>query len=99
MAAIECKTQLGCLNRNNWIHSFDEREHRLSLEFPGAKLFQLVMTGSNWHGFGDDKRAGTQFFVLLKDIWPEKFESSEASNYIVNPIEKLLIEVLSHAKG
>jgi hypothetical protein len=98
VAAIECKTQLGW-NRGGWLHDFEGREKRLATEFHDAKLFLLVMTGSNWPGFGDDKRVSKQFFVLLKDIWPNTFESSSAETSIVHPIEVLFREVLSHAKG
>jgi hypothetical protein len=98
VAAIECKTQLGW-NRDGWLHDFEDRETRLAAEFPDAKLFLLVMTGSNWPGFGDDKRVGKQFFVLLNDIWPNTFEASAATASIVHPIESLFHEVLSHARG
>ena len=57
------------------------------------------MTGSNWPGFGDDMRVSKQFFVLLRDIWPNTFEFSTATTSIVHPIEVLFREVLSHAKG
>jgi hypothetical protein len=98
VASIECKTQLGW-NRNGWLHDFEDREKRLATEFPAAKLFLLVMTGSNWLGFGNDKRVGKQFFVLLDDIWPNTFEPSSTTTSIVHPIEKLFHEVLSHAKS
>jgi hypothetical protein len=57
------------------------------------------MTGSNWPGFGNDKRVGSQFFVLLDDTWPNKFEQAVASTTIVHPIETLFREVLSHARA
>lgn len=98
VAAIECKTQLGW-NRNGWLHDFEDRETRLAAEFPDAKLYLLVMTGSNWSGFGDDKRVGKQFFVLLNDIWPNTFEASAATTNIVHPIECLFHEILSYARG
>lgn len=98
VAAIECKTQLGW-NRDGWLHDFEDRETRLEAEFPDAKLFLLVMTGSNWPGFGDDKRVGKQFFVLLDNIWPNTFESSPTTTSIVHPIEGLFRELLSHAKS
>lgn len=98
VAAIECKTQLGW-NRDGWLHDFEDREKRLLAPFPDAKLFLLVMTGSNWPGFGDDKRVGKQFFVLLNNIWPNTFEASAATESIVHPIERLFSEILSHAKG
>lgn len=98
VAAIECKTQLGW-NRDGWLHDFEEREIRLAAKFPNAKLFLLVMTGSNWPGFGGNKRVGKQLFVLLKDIWPNTFEPSSGTTSIVHPIETLFCEVLSHARG
>lgn len=97
VAAVECKTQLGW-NRDGWLHDFEDRETRLATEFPDAQMFLLVMTGSNWPGFGDDKRVGKQFFVLLNDIWPNTFEASAATASIVHPIESLFHEVLSHAR-
>lgn len=98
VAAIECKTQLGW-NRGGWLNDFEDREKRLEAEFPNAKLFLLVLTRSNWPGFGDDKRTGRQFFVLLNDGWPTTFEASSATASIVHPIESLFHEVLFHAKG
>ena len=97
VAAVECKTQLGW-NRDGWLHDFEDREKKLTNEFPKAKLFLLVMTASNWPGFGADKRVGKQFFVMLGDIWPNAFEAS-AKSRIVHPIEGLIREVLFHAKS
>lgn len=97
LAAIECKTQLGW-NRDGWLREFRNRETRLSAEFPRAKLFLLVMTGSNWPGFGHDKRVGKQFFVLLDDIWPNKFEPLSTTTSIVHPIEQLFRRILFHSK-
>lgn len=98
VVAIECKTQLGW-NRDGWLHDFEDRESRLTAEFQNAKMFLLVLTGSNWQGFGDDKRVGSQFFVLLNDIWPNSFDPEESATAIVHSIESLFREVLSHAKG
>jgi hypothetical protein len=98
VVAIECKTQLGW-NRDGWLHDFEDRESRLSAEFENARIFLLVMTGSNWPGFGDDKRVGSQFFVLLNDIWPNTFEPAQAATSIVHPIEGLFREVLLRVKG
>lgn len=97
VAAIECKTQLGW-NRDGWLDDFENRESRLSNEFPNARLFLLVMTGSNWSGFGNAQRVGKQFFVLLDDIWPNKFEPTKGENAIVHTIESLFLEILEHAK-
>lgn len=98
IAAIECKTQLGW-NRNGWLHDFENREKRLATEFPNARLFLLVMTGSNWSGFGSDVRTGNQFFVLLNDIWPNTFEPATAPSAIAHPIESLFRKILLHATG
>lgn len=99
IAAVECKTQLGW-NRDGWLQEFEVREKRLKEQHPNARLFLLVMTGSNWPGFGNDQRVGKQFFVLLNKIWPNEFEISEADNEsIVHPIEKLFGEIHTHTKG
>ena len=96
VAAIECKTQLGW-NRDGWLPDFKNRESRLIEEFPNAKLFLLVMTGSNWQGFGNDTRVGKQFFVLLKDTWPRDFVETSASQ-IEHRIECLISCLVAHAK-
>ncbi len=64
VAAIECKTQLGW-NRSKWQPDFESRERKLHQQHKNAKLFLLVMTGSNWPGFGNDQRVGKQFFIDL----------------------------------
>lgn len=97
VAAVECKTQLGW-NRDGWLHDFEARETRLRADFPNAKLFLLVMTASNWPGFGDDARVGKQFFVMLEDIWPRDFEEP-MSNAIVHRTESLIGEILRHDGG
>lgn len=98
VAAIECKTQLGW-NRDGWLHDFADRETRLAAECPGAKLFLLVMTASNWGGFGDDRRVESQFFVLLNDIWPHAFDPSSSTASMVHPIEGLFRELISHVRA
>ncbi|MCP2085939.1 UNVERIFIED_ORG: hypothetical protein J2Y81_001956 [Paraburkholderia sediminicola] len=98
IAAIECKTQLGW-NRDGWLREFEDRQIRLSEASPGSKLFLLVMTGSNWPGFGDDRRIGSQFFLLLHELWPSRFDESAVDLGIAHPIEKLFKEVLSHAES
>jgi hypothetical protein len=95
VAAVECKTQLGW-NRDGWLKDFEDRESRLNAECPKARLFLLVMTGSNWPGFGDDARAGKQFFVLLQDIWPRDI-ASYSSACVVHRVEQLIRELLAHA--
>lgn len=96
VAAIECKTQLGW-NRDGWLHDFGDRESRLSAEFPHAKLFLLVMTGSNWPGFGDNLRVGKQFFVLLNDTWPRDYVETTADQ-IKDRVEVLISSLLAHAE-
>lgn len=99
VVAIECKTQLGW-NRDGWLDEFLEREQRLHKINPNAKLFLLVMTASNWSGFGTDNRAGNQFFVLLNTIWPDAFESDETnSGHIVHRVEDLFKKIIEHANG
>ena len=98
VAAIECKTQLGW-NRDGWLQDFENRESRLVEEYPDAHFFLLVMTGRNWHGFGDDKRVGKKFFVLLNNIWPNTFDTAMTTSALVHPIEGLISEVLSHTKN
>jgi hypothetical protein len=89
VATIECKTQLGW-NRGGWEVDFKLREHKLQTEFPKAKAFLLVMTGSNWGGFGDNKQLGKKYFCLLADVWPGLYKSP---NQILTPIESLFKKV------
>lgn len=96
VAAIECKTQLGW-NRDGWLHDFEGRESRLKAEYPNAKLYLLVMTGSNWPGFGDDTRVGKQLFMLMHDAWPREFDE-ESQQLIAHRLETLVSELLLHAK-
>ena len=97
VAAVECKTQLGW-NRGEWLNDFERRESRMKAAFPGARLFLLVMTGSNWPGFGDDPRAGTEFFVLLRNVWPRDVVEPLAP-LIVHRVEDLIraLADLDHA--
>lgn len=95
VAAIECKTQLGW-NRTGWLKDFELRESRLTKDFPKAKLFLLVMTGSNWAGFEESPRAGEQFFLLLDQIWPKDFEETSTTD-IKDRIERLISVLLEHA--
>ena len=97
LVAIECKTQLGW-NRDGWLKDFEDRESRLRDECPDARLFLLVMTASNWPGFGDDSRVGKQFFVLLQDIWPRDIVEYRLS-FVVHRVEQLLGEVLRHTEA
>lgn len=96
VAAIECKTQLGW-NRDGWLSEFEDRESTLKADFPDAKLLLLVMTGSNWPGFGSDQRVGNQFFVLLHDIWPRDFSAETSQKLIAHRIEALISLLIEHA--
>jgi hypothetical protein len=97
VAAVECKTQLGW-SRGEWLNDFERRESRMKADFPDAQLFLLVMTGSNWSGFGDDPRAGTQFFALLRDVWPRDVVEPLAT-LIAHRVEELILALvgLDHA--
>ena len=100
VSAIECKTQLGW-NRSKWLPDFEEREKRLQREYPEAKLFLLVLTSSNWPGFGTDPRAGKQFFVLLGDAGVGRIRHLDlaAPNMIIHRIEALIQEIHFHTRG
>ena len=93
VAAIECKTQLGW-NRHGWLKDFEDRESRLKADFPGAQLYLVVMTGSNWPGFGADTRVGTQFFVLMEELWPRDIDESGAIP-IHHRVEALLTSLIT----
>ncbi len=94
VAAIECKTQLGW-NRDGWLKDFEGRESRLRSDFPSAQLYLVVMTGSNWPGFGDDARVGTQFFVLLEKLWPLDIDESVGIP-IHHRVEDLITSLIAH---
>lgn len=98
VAAIECKTQLGW-NRHGWQNDFEARETRLADEAPDARLFLLVMSGSNWAGFGDDSRVGSQFFVLLDKTWPPYLTLPINKKVIVTPLEALIKTLVENLKG
>ena len=96
VAAIECKTQLGW-NRSKWRSDFELRERKLHEQYKNAKLFLLVMTGSNWPGFGKDRRIGKQFFMLLDKVWPNKIDESQVGkSNLVNSIESLFRAIHLH---
>jgi hypothetical protein len=97
LAAIECKTQLGW-SRSGWLKQFENREKKLTKEAPTARMFLLVMSESNWHGFGDDDRAGKQFFVLLNKTWPTDLEIPIPPNVIVHTFEMLVTEIIEYIK-
>lgn len=96
VAAIECKTQLGW-NRDGWLHDYEDRESRLKAQYPNAKLYLLVMTGSNWPGFGDHTRVGKQLFMLMHDAWPREFDEA-SPQLIAHRFEALVSELLLHTK-
>jgi hypothetical protein len=86
VAIIECKTQLGW-NRNNWENDFIDRDIKLKNDFPNAKSFLLVMTGSNWSGFSGNSNLNKNYFCLLKDRWPIEYDNI---SQIYTPIEGLI---------
>jgi len=92
VAAIECKTQLGW-NRDGWLKDFEYRESILRTECPLAKLYLLVLTGSNWPGFGNDHRIRKQFFVLLSEVGPRHFEES-TTDQLADKIELLIMAIV-----
>jgi hypothetical protein len=89
LAAIECKTQLGW-HRRSWDSHFQERENKIKESFPMAQIFLVVMSGSNWSGFGNDARVGQQFFCLLKGgIWLTQLSVNYDETVFETRIEKL----------
>jgi len=91
VAIIECKTQLGW-NRDNWENQFIERELKLKKDFPNAKSFLLVMTGSNWPGFIGNPNLNSSYFCILKDKWPIDYDDN---SQILSPIEGLLNQLIN----
>jgi hypothetical protein len=85
VAIIECKTQLGW-NRDNWEKQYLDRDKKLKKLYPNAQSYLLVMTGSNWGGFGNHDKLNNNYFCLLNDIWPDDYVSIEQ---IFTPIEGL----------
>ena len=85
VATIECKTQLGW-NRNSWEEDYKNRETILKREYLNANSYLLVMTGSNWGGFGVHPLLGKKYFCLLCDIWPIEYTQNDQ---IFTPIEGL----------
>jgi hypothetical protein len=88
VACIECKTQLGW-NRERWEAQFTERERRLFEAFAGAPTFLVVLTGSNWPGFGDSPLLGLKYFLLLADAWPTNIDVNRLEGVVSTPIEGL----------
>jgi hypothetical protein len=89
VAIIECKTQLGW-NRNNWEIDFLDRDIKLKNDFPNAKSFLLVMTGSNWSGFSGNSNLNKSYFCLLRDTWPIEYDNI---SQIYTPIEGLINQI------
>jgi hypothetical protein len=89
LAVIECKTQLGW-HRHEWDIHFKDRENKIKETFPKAQIFLVVMSGSNWTGFGDDPRVGKQLFCLLKSgVWPTYLPANYDETVLETRIEKL----------
>jgi hypothetical protein len=95
IAVIECKTQLGW-HRHEWDNHFRFRENKIKESFPDAQVFLVVMSGSNWPGFGDDPRVGTQLFCLLKSgIWPTCLSADYDENVLETRIENLFAQLVN----
>jgi hypothetical protein len=89
LAVIECKTQLGW-SRGTWKADFEYRELKLKEKFLDVETFLVVMSSSNWPGFGEDPKVGKQFFCLLKDAWPTQLSIPPDKNMLCpTPIEDL----------
>jgi hypothetical protein len=95
LAVIECKTQLGW-HRHEWDTHFKDRENKIKEAFPKAQIFLVVMSGSNWPGFGNDSRVEKQLFCLLKsNIWPTYLPINHDENVLENRIEKLFDQLVN----
>ncbi|WP_121971578.1 hypothetical protein [Leptolyngbya sp. BC1307] len=95
LAVIECKTQLGW-HRHNWDTHFKDRENKIKESFPKSQIFLVVMSGSNWRGFGNDPRVGKQLFCLLKSgTWPTTLSVNYDEAVIETRIEKLFHQLVN----
>jgi hypothetical protein len=95
LAVIECKTQLGW-HRSEWAFHFEGRENKIKEIFPKAQIFLVVMSGSNWRGFGSDPRVGKQLFCLLKNgIWPTNLPIKYDEAVLETRIEKLFEQLVN----
>lgn len=95
LAVIECKTQLGW-HRSAWDSHFKDRENKIKEVFPNAQIFLVVMSGSNWPGFGDDPRVGEQLFCLLKSgIWPTNLPIEYDETVLETRIEGLFEQLVN----
>lgn len=91
IAMIECKTQLGW-NRHGWESDYLKRKKALRKDFPNAKSFLLVMTGSNWGGFGRTRKLGKEYFILSNER-PHNVKQNKVEQSIATPIEKLFKQI------
>ncbi len=88
LAVVECKTNLG-RSRQQWKEDFSQRELELGSLPSAPKVFLLVLTARNWHGFGGDPRNGDQLFTLLSK-WPSDLPLGESPlGAVIDPIEPL----------
>jgi len=94
LAVIECKTQLGW-SRKTWKSDFERRERELKNKIPNhVETFLVVMSNSNWSGFGEDPQIGKKFFCLLKNTWPTQLSTPpEQSMLYPTPIEDLFKQI------
>jgi len=97
VAIIECKTQLGW-NRHAWKSNFSERENKLKKEFPNASAFLIVLTSLNWPGFGEDKNVGKKYFCL-SNVWPTDINIDKLDDYLLNPIEPIICNLIKKYKS
>ncbi len=97
VAIIECKTQLGW-NRHDWKNNFSERENKLKKEFPNASAFLIVLTSLNWSGFGEDKNVGKKYFCL-SNVWPTDINIDKLDDYLLNPIEPIICNLIKKYKS
>ncbi len=81
-------------DRSGWYTNFISREELLKSHFPDSKAFLLVMTESNWEGFGNNNELNIKYFSLLKDkTWPIDFENEDQLNC---KFERLLQNILEN---
>ena len=93
LAVIECKTQLGW-SRKTWKSDFEYRERELKKEIPNVQTFLVVMSSSNWPGFGEDPKIGKQWFCLLNNKWPTQLSTPPEPNMLYpTPIEDLFKQI------
>lgn len=93
---IECKTQLG-RDRFDWENKFKERAIKVRKTYPKSLSFLVVMTESNWQGFGNNSEVGKRYFCLL----PKKIRNARGIKEvdfnqevpIINPIEDLFKQI------